>query len=157
MKTSLLIAAATAIGVFSAGGAATAVAPTVKCDFRPYERVMRAGPALISDVPGTMNSIPLNAVQIVDKNIHKKILPQAVFSKLTPTGSVEVMTRLVNCTDYNQEVLARTSFMDMNQMPLEQATVWKRVFLAPKSTQVYSEKSISVGVGYFLIEVDEGD
>ncbi|MCK0068177.1 hypothetical protein [Kordiimonas laminariae] len=156
MKKILTLAAVLAAGA-SVAEASTAVGPTVKCDFRPYKNVVGAGPALISDVPTTMAAIPLNAVQIVDKNIRKKILPQAVFSKRTATGTVEVMTRLVNCTDYNQEVLVRTSFMDMNQMPLEPTTVWKRVFLSPKATQVYSEKSISTGVGYFLIEVDEGD
>lgn len=139
---------------------ATAVAAqgkVVKCDFRPYKKVRAAGPAIVTDVPNTMTPIPLNAVQIVDRNIMKKILPQAVFARRTETGTLEVMTRLVNCTDYNQQVLVRTSFMDANQFPAEPTTAWKRVFLPPRSTAVYNEKSVMIDIGYYLIEVDEGD
>ncbi|MFC3053175.1 putative periplasmic lipoprotein [Kordiimonas pumila] len=132
-------------------------ADTLKCDFRPLKKLGPPKPALVTDVPSIMTPVALNSVQIVDKNIRKKIMPQAVFARMSPTGTVEVMARLVNCTDYDQEILVRTSFMDLSQMPSEPTSIWKRLFLSPKSTQVYTEKSMLPDVGYYLIEVDEGD
>jgi hypothetical protein len=154
------LGAAVIAGAVALTGAATADVKSknmVKCDFRPLKKLGLPGPALVEQVPGTMTPMPLNSVRITDKNIAKKILPQAVFSRRTQTGTVEVMARLVNCTDYPQEVLVRTSFMDINQMPAEPTSAWQRVFLQPRSQNVYSEKSMMLDIGYFLIEVDEGD
>ncbi|WP_417461107.1 hypothetical protein [Kordiimonas sp.] len=129
----------------------------VKCDFRAFKKLGPSGPAIVSGVRGAMTPIALNSVQIIDKNIAKKILPQGVFARRTDTGTLEVMARLINCTDYPQEVLVRTSFMDVDQFPAEPETAWQRVFLQPRSTSVYREMSISMDIGYYLIEVDEGE
>ncbi len=129
----------------------------MKCDFRKLKDAGTHGPALVTDIPKAMTPVSLNSVQVIDENIKKKIMPQAVFARRTETGTVEVMARIVNCTDYDQEVLMHTSFMDLNQMPTEPVSNWQRVFLSPRSTKVYTEKSMSIDVGYYLIEMDEGD
>lgn len=160
MKKLLQPLAVAAAGVIAASMVMTGSASAqnvVKCDFRGFKKLGPSGPAIVSGVKGAMTPIALNSVQIIDKNIAKKILPQAVFARRTDTGTLEVMARLINCTDYPQEVLVRTSFMDPDQFPAEPETAWQRVFLQPRSTAVYSEMSTSMDIGYYLIEVDEGE
>ena len=160
MKKLLKPFAVMATGVVAASMMMTGSASAqkvVKCDFGAFKRLGPSGPAIVSGVKGAMTPIALNSVQIIDKKIAKKILPQAVFARRTDTGTLEVMARLINCTDYPQEVLVRTSFMDVDQFPAEPETAWQRVFLQPKSTAVYSEMSTSMDIGYYLIEVDEGE
>ncbi len=129
------------------------MAASAKCDF---EEIDSSEPAKVSHVPNRMIPIALNSVRVIDKNIRKKIMPHAVFARTTRTGTLEVIVRLRNCTNYMQEVLVRTSFMDENQQPAEPVSVWQRVFLAPGSMQTYNEKSMRPGIGYYLIEVDQG-
>jgi hypothetical protein len=153
----LVIAATSVIAASVMMTGSASAQKVVKCDFRGFKKLGPSGPAIVSGIPGTMTPIALNSIQIIDKNIAKKILPQAVFARRTDTGTLEVMARLINCTDYPQEVLVRTSFMDPDQFPAEPETAWQRVFLQPRSTAVYSEMSTSMDIGYYLIEVDEGE
>jgi len=131
----------------------------VECDFRAQEKAYKhPGPALLTDVPSAMTPISLNAVQIGDKKIARKILIQSIHARRTATNTVEVIVRMVNYTDYEQHVQLRSSFMDGAQIPLESTSAWTRVFIPARSTGVYSEKSISTSdVTYYLAEMREGD
>ena len=131
----------------------------IQCDFYQQEKAQRnPGPALVAQVPAAMTPINLNAVQITDRKIARKIMIQGVYARRTPTNTLEVMTRMVNCTDYPQHLQLRSSFMDDQQFPIENTSAWQRVFLEPRSAGVYQESSIgTLDVAYFLIELKEGD
>lgn len=116
----------------------------------------------------------LNTVVILDDSLGNKIVqdefgkkyPQwpwrsaiAVEStgvKRTPTDTLEVWAILRNRTTVPLQVEARTSFYDTAQAPAGPASVWKRVFLQPNSTNQYLERSLDVDVSYYRIEVREG-
>jgi len=127
----------------------------LKCDIGDAKAARSAGgPALVANVPSAMTPIDLNAVQMTDKAVAKKVVVEAMFARRTETNSVEVITRFVNCTTKVVEVDARSSFMDGDQVPTEDATMWKKVILQPKSTGVY--KGLSIGrdeVKYYLVEL----
>ena len=58
-----------------------------ECDFREFRKAQQiSGPALVSEVPGTMTPIPLNAVKVLDRSIAKKVLVQALYARRTETG-----------------------------------------------------------------------
>jgi hypothetical protein len=100
------------------------------------------GPALVANVPKAMTPIDLEAVQMTDKAVTRSVIVEAMMARRTETDTLQVMTRLVNCTKDDIQVEARSNFMDANQMPTEQASVWKRIFLPALSTGVYTENSI---------------
>lgn len=142
------------------------IAPTVnaaetllECDFRAQKKAGRApGPAMVAPVIKALTPLSLNSVQIGDKSIAKKILVQSVNARRTQTNTVEVIVRMINCTDYEQHVQLRSSFMDSAQVPVEPTSAWSTVFIPPRSTGVYTEKSISTDeVAYFFAEMRESD
>ena len=100
----------------------------VSCDFRVLTNVQRAAqtdakaqriPALLGQVDGEMRPVPLDGVYVSDAAIERKIMVQSVFARRTPNKSLEILTRIVNCTDYPLQVLGRTSFLDANTFPTE--------------------------------------
>jgi hypothetical protein len=135
-----------------------AIAPTVGCDFTPMLTAQREpGPVIVAPVPGTMTEVPLNSVSFTDRSITNKVLVQSTGARRTPTNTVEVMVRVVNCTDFPLQIEARTNFLTPEQAPAEPVSAWQRVFLAARSLNTYQEKSISTSqVGSFLVEMREG-
>ncbi|HEX8446910.1 MAG TPA: hypothetical protein VF649_09880 [Sphingomonas sp.] len=112
------------------------------------------GPALVANVPRAMTPIDLNAVQMTDKAVTKAVIVESMLAERTPTDTLRVMTRLVNCTKAPLQVEARSNFLDANQAPAEVASVWKRVFIPPLATAVYTESSISrLQVQQYLVEL----
>ena len=130
------------------------------CDFGPIEQERAkgvTGPALLPPVAGSMTPMPLNSVTITDWKLTNKILVQAASARRTETGTVEVWSRLTNCTDYTLQVEARTQFLDANQAPAEIPTIWKRLYLSPKTINTYTASSLNTaGVDYYYIELREG-
>jgi len=95
-----------------------------------------------------------HGVYITDDTIRRKIMPQELFVRRTPAGSVEVMARIANCTDKPIQIEGRTSFMDEQKFPTEDASAWQTVFLQLRSMGTYREVSIGgANVAYYLIEV----
>lgn len=141
-----------------AGCQQVAVAPTVGCDFTPMLTAQRSPePVIVAPTPGTMSEIPLNAVSITDGAITNKVLVQTSAARRSPTGTVEVMTRLVNCTDFPLQVEGRTHFLDEDQSPTEPVSAWHRVFLPARALGTYRETSTDAQrVVSFLIELREG-
>jgi hypothetical protein len=112
-----------------------------------------AGPALIANVPGAMTPISLDAVQMNDK-VWKKVVVEGLFARRTPTNTLEVMARLVNCTKNPMAVELRSSFTDANQYPTEPASVWRIIHLPPLSTGIYQERSIgTTAIAHYLVEL----
>lgn len=112
------------------------------------------GPALVANVPKAMTPIDLEAVQMTDKAVTKSVIVEAMMARRTETNTLQVMTRLVNCTKDDIQVEARSSFMDADQMPTEPTSIWKRIFIPALSTGVYSESSIGRDkVATYFVEV----
>lgn len=160
MKTrNLLIAAAALAGL---GLALTHQAPALARENRPLKcRISAArsdpphgGPALVANVPRALTPIDLDAVQMNDRGVWKKVVVEGLFVNKTETGTLEVTARLVNCTKQPLVIQARSSFLNQAQAPAEASSVWKPVYISPLSTGIYQERSISPrGVDYFLIEL----
>lgn len=135
-----------------------AIEPRPVCDFTPM--LTTAPPAeqvLVPPIPGTMSPMPLNTVNVTSIGISNKILVQAVSARRTETGTIEVWSRMVNCTDYPLQVEGRTQFMDGNKAPVEEPSAWQRVYLSPRATAVYTEKSTHMNEAQtYLIEIREG-
>ena len=155
MKRTLMLAALT--GSLLAANAA-AENNVVKCKTWQARRAAPvAGPALVANVPKSMTPIDLNAVQFTDKPLTRQVLVEGLFARRTETDTVEVTARFVNCTDKPLQVQARSSFMDLTQAPTEPVSAWTQVFIPPKGTGTYRERSMSRDdVQYYLIELAPG-
>lgn len=126
----------------------------VECS-APAKSGRAPGPALVGASYGMeMTPIPLDAIQFTNAALWQQVAVQQVSASRTATDRVEVVARLVNCTDKVVIISARTSFMDERTAPTEPISAWQRVFIQPRSTALYSEKSISPDrVRHYLIEV----
>src|SRR3954469_20320642 len=69
------------------------------------------------------------------------VLVQYTGAQRTPSGTVEVTTRMVNCTDQPMIVEGRTNFFDEGQRPVEPVSAWQKVHLPPRSVGHYTEMS----------------
>lgn len=111
------------------------------------------GPALVANVPRAMTPVSLDAVQMNDR-VWKKVIVEGLFARRTPTDTLEVMARLVNCTKEPLAVSVRSSFLDAGQAPTEPTSVWRIVHIAPLSMAIYQERSIgTTNVAHYLIEL----
>ena len=145
-------------GLCTAVSVAHAAEPVLKCNFsKAYKADPRQGPALSAAAQGALKEIPLDAVQFIDKAITRKVLVQGLYARRSGVDTVEVIARLINCTDHPLQVEGRTAFMDAAQIPTEPTSAWQRVFLAPRATGIYREISTAnQGVANFLVELREG-
>lgn len=113
-----------------------------------------AGAALVANVPRSMTSIDLNAVQFTDKALTREMVVEGLFARRTETDTVEVSARFVNCTGRQLIIRARSNFMDEVQYPVEPSSAWQRVIIQPYATGVYRERSMKRDeVKYYLIEI----
>lgn len=121
---------------------------------RAHDAPSFGGPALVANVPRSMTPIDLNAVQMTDRKLWKSVIVEGLFARRTDTDTLEVTARFVNCTKNPIVIQARSNFMDDQQVPTENASVWKTVFISPLATAVYQERSIgTTKVANYLIEL----
>lgn len=155
------VAAAIALlaGLAAAGAAHAQVRPQaqLKCNFSAANRARPANAVIAPVVKGAFSPIPLESVQIIDKKLSRAIVAQSVEAQRTETDTVEVVARIVNCGKDPLQLQLRTTFLSAGQAPTEPTSSWQRIFVAAKSTGVYTEKSISRDVAHYLIEVRRGD
>lgn len=126
----------------------------LKCRIGAARRAQApVGPALVANVPRAMTPVSLDAVQMNDR-VWKKVIVEGLFARRTPTDTLEVMARLVNCTKEPLAVSVRSSFLDAGQAPTEPTSVWRIVHIAPLSMATYQERSIGMtNVAHYLIEL----
>jgi hypothetical protein len=155
MSRAWLVAVLLLGGATFATDAVAAENRVVKCKARKARKsAPYAGPALVANVPNAMTPIDLNAVQFTDKTLTREVIVEGLFARRTETDTVEVTARLVNCTDEPLQVQARSSFMDEAQAPTEPTSMWTKVFIPPRGTGVYRERSMARDqVQYYLIEL----
>lgn len=146
-----LAAAAAALAV----PAAAAENRVVTCDtWKARAFGDSAGPALVANVPSSMTPIDLNAVQFTDRRLGRRLIVEGVQAMRTPAQGLKVFVRLVNCKSQPITVQLRTNFLDSNQLPTEQPSAWRTVFLSPRATAGYEETSIAgPNVGAFYVEL----
>ena len=127
----------------------------VKCDtYAARHEPAPGGPALVANVARAMVPIDLNAVQMTDRKLTRAVLVEGLWARRTETDALMVTARLVNCTDKPLVVQARSSFIDRDQMPTEPASMWRTIFIAPRATGTYQERSIAAKpVAAYLIEL----
>lgn len=114
----------------------------------------------------------LNTIVFVDHNLNRTELVATPLGKkakstvkitidrsgfrTTETGTTEVWTVLRNRTDYDLQVEGKALFFDAGQAPLDDESVWRRVFIPANGTAVYRETSLNDRAEYFLVELREG-
>lgn len=133
--------------------------PTPVCDMAVIskQRAVVAAPSLVPDGDSPVKEMPLNSVSITDSAIINKIYVRSINSRRTPTGTVEVWSQILNCTDYALHAEARTQFYDSSQAPSEPVSAWRRIVLDPRTSNTYRESSIGTKtVGYYMVELREG-
>ena len=106
--------------------------------------------------PSPLTEMPLNSASITDYNVINKLFVRQITAQRTQTGTVRVVSQIINCTDYPLNIEARTQFYDQAQVPGEPASAWKRLNLAPRTSNTYSESSIGTkNVAFYMVEVKE--
>jgi hypothetical protein len=113
-----------------------------------------AGAALVGQEYGVQSTpIPLNSVQFADWGTAKQLAVQHLFASRTPADTVQLTARFISCSDEPVALKVRAAFLDSNQMPTEPTSAWQTVFLPPRLTAVYAERSTAKNVSSYLVEV----
>lgn len=121
------------------------------------QRQLVAFPANLPGDPSPLLEMPLNSVSIIDHTVIDKLFIRSVSAQRTPAGTVRVNSQIINCTDYPLALEARTQFIAEDRAsPAEPVSAWKRLYLQARSSEFYSESSISRdSARHYLIEVRE--
>ncbi len=101
---------------------------------------------------GPLTSVGRRGVRMTDDALAAMVLVEDVQTGRRPNGSVEVAVRLLNCTGAPLQVEAATQFIAGGGAQAEPPTVWKRMFLPPRTNRVYEE--ISTGPRPAAVAVD---
>lgn len=139
--------------LFQITGCATRQPLVVECS-RSVKDNHSAGAALVGQEYGLQSTpIPLNSVQFADWDTAQKLAIQHLFASRTPANTVQLTARFISCSDEPFSLKVRASFLDANQAPSEPISAWQTVFIQPRLTAVYTERSTSKNVGSYLVEV----
>lgn len=157
MKT-VFAALAGLTGIAALAGCAQVQEPAPMCNMAGIaaQRQLVALPAAAPGEPSPLLEMPLNSVSITDYTVINKLFVRNVVAQRTPTGTVKVVSQIVNCTDHPLTIEARTQFYDQAQAPSEPVSAWKRLNVAARTLNTYSESSIGTrNVQYYMVEVKE--
>ena len=154
MKKKIALAAGIVASIVLSG-CATPVAERVVVCKSSDRTATRTGPALIGkDYGMEMSPIPLDSVQFTDAGLWERVAVQFLSASRTSTNGVEVTARFINCGDATLQILVRTSFMDERQAPTETTSAWQKVFIPPRATAIYTEKSLpNPRISHYLVEI----
>lgn len=145
-------------GIAALAGCAQVQEPAPMCNMAGIaaQRQLVALPAAAPGEPSPLLEMPLNSVSITDYTVINKLFVRNVVAQRTPAGTVKVVSQIVNCTDYPLNVEARTQFYDQAQTPSEPVSAWKRLNLAPRTLNTYSENSLGTRtVQFYMVELKE--
>lgn len=102
----------------------------------------------------------LNRVELNEKKNTRhqtiKVSLQKAGARRSPTSSLEIWSVLKNHTDYDLQVEGRALFFDADEVPMDDQSAWKRMYIPANSFATYREFSISPQASYFIIELREG-
>lgn len=127
----------------------------LKCKTSEARRAQSpGGPALVANVPRAMTPIDLNGVQMTDRALTRSVLVEGLWAQRTEMDTLLVTARFVNCTNKPLVIQARSNFLDAAQIPTEPVSTWKTIFLPPRATSVYQERSIGMAaVSAYFVEL----
>lgn len=138
------------------GGCANEVRkPVVECSF-PSQAAPPPGTALVANQYGSISPIPLDAVQFTDRTLTRQVAAQSLHARRSPTNTVEISARFINCTDAPLVLGARTNFMDGTERAVEAPSAWKNVILQPRAMGDYQESSLTTQVEHYVVELRNG-
>jgi hypothetical protein len=158
MKKALFALAALAGTAVALAGCAQVQEPGSVCNMSGIaaQRQLVALPAAAPGEASPLMEMPLNSVSITDFTVINKLYVRQVTAQRTQTGTVRVISQIINCTDYPLNVEARTQFYDPGQAPAEPVSAWKRLNLAPRTSNTYSESSMGTkNVQFYMVELKE--
>lgn len=158
MKKTLVAIAGLAGLTATLAGCAQVQEPAPICNMAGIaaQRQLVALPAAAPGEPSPLLEMPLNSVSITDHAIIQKVFVRSVNARRTPTGTVEVVSQVLNCTDHPLNVEARTQFYDPAQIAAEPVSAWKRFHLPPRTSNTYRESSIGArNVNFYMVELRE--
>ena len=72
------------------------------------------------------------------------------------TDTLEIWSVMKNHTDHDLQVEGRTMFFDRDEVPLDDQTAWKRMYIPANSFATYREYSISPEAAFYIVEIREG-
>lgn len=145
-------------GTAALAGCAQVQEPAPVCNMAGIaaQRQLVALPAAAPGEPSPLMEMPLNSVSITDFTVINKLYVRQVTAQRTATGTVRVIGQVINCTDYPLNIEARTQFYDQGQAPSEPVSAWKRLNIAPRTTNTYSESSLGAkNVQFYMVELKE--
>ncbi|QFY41976.1 hypothetical protein F6R98_04475 [Candidatus Methylospira mobilis] len=145
-KLTLVLAAA-----LLAAGCAEPRTMVVECKFPT--QYMPDGPALVAQEYGEMSPIPLDAVQFNNPLLKERLVVQTLKASRTPTNTVQVSARIVNCTDAPLVLGLRSHFMGEDAVENEPESVWRKLIIQPRALGNYKESSLTADVNNYLIEI----
>jgi hypothetical protein len=148
MNPELSLVLATAL---LAAGCAEPRTMVVECRFPT--QYMPDGPALVAQEYGEMSPVPLDAVQFTNPQLKEQLVVQSLKASRTPTNTVEVNARIINCTDVPLVLGMRTHFMGEGQAETEPESAWRKLIIQPRALGGYKESSLTADVMNYLIEI----
>ena len=143
-------------GVAALSGCVQEPAPICNMGAIASQRQLAAAPSRVPGGETPVLEMPLNSVNVTEYAIINKVYVRAVNARRTPTGTVEVYSQIINCTDFPLNAEARTQFYDAGQAPSEPVSAWKRLALPPRTSNTYRESSIGTqGAAFYMVELRE--
>ncbi len=133
--------------------AGCATAPPTPCEMAAAlnaQAAAESAPAPGGSAP--LTSVGRRGVRMTDDVLANLVLVEDVQTGRRPNGSVEVSVRLLNCTGSPLQVEAATQFFAGGGAQAEGTSIWKRMFLPPRTNRVYEE--ISTGPRPAAVAVD---
>jgi hypothetical protein len=123
----------------------------------PVQRTADSEPNSIVFIDHKLNRTDITKTPLGDKVKHTvKITIDRSGIRNTETGTVEVWAILRNRTDFDLQVEGKAMFFDAAQAPLNDESMWRRVYVPANGTAVYRETSINNRAEFFLVELREG-
>ena len=129
--------------------------PVVECGF-PSQAAPPPGTALVAHQYGSISPIPLDAVQFTDRMLTRQVAAQSLHARRSPTNTVEISARFINCTDAPLVLGARTNFMDGTERAVEAPSAWKHIVMQPRAMGDYQESSLTTQVEHYVVELRDG-
>ncbi|WP_439594629.1 DUF1425 domain-containing protein [Falsiroseomonas sp.] len=105
--------------------------------------------------PQSATAIDRRGVRMVD-DANNLVHVEELRSGRRPNGSVEVAVRLLNCSAFPVQIEGAIQFLDAAGAQTEPPSVWKRVFLPPRSSRDFSEISTNARAAAFTIDIRRG-
>lgn len=104
----------------------------------------------------------LNSVRVIDDNLAKNVSQTKISSFLDvegtfvtsgPTGFKKITVQLRNKSKVAIPIEARTSWYDVNGVPVDAAQSWTHLFLQPQSMVTYEQSSSKLTSAQYYVEV----